>query len=925
VIDAALDRCGCCGLESGSTACGCSPALGSAVRPGLSALPYRLGTHGSFLEAMKSAIHHQAGLTSLAAREPDDPAIAVLDAWAMVLDVLAFYNERILNEGYLRTATERASVLELAAQIGYQLKPGVAASTFLAFELETAKGAPVSTLIDVGTRAQSLPGPGERPQVFETIAPIHARPELNAMRVRAVDPTRIPMKGDTTIYLSAAAAALKPGDPLLIFYMQPNSTTACDLRYVRSAERLDLGAALTVTAVGLDAEIGGGTGFSEPTGFSPAVFLLRQRASLFGHNAPEWRSMPADFRTEYSGGQPAAKQGFMVRKDDNLILKDKWQMLATASSEWPDFSITALSGDPTIVPLDGLYPKILPESWLVLVDASEGKAFQVKAVSRAGLSRFTLTAQVSLVTLGDTASKFDTQLRDTVAYGESHQLEVAGPIFDAVQGKAVTLSAAIAPLEQGRALAFKGRRAQVVVQADNLVLLRDDGAIILLNRGERLVLDRPYRDVSGNRTWFLRRADGTVGSISPPVTSTALRFVPASEPAETVTEVVALDRLAAYDPLHPTLLLAADLVNSYDRLDLSISANVAPATHGETRHEVLGSGDASQPFQRFTLKQSPLTYVSSPNAKGVDSTLEIRVNGIAWHELPSFYRQGPRARGYVVRIADNRSATVEFGDGATAARLPSGIENVTATYRSGIGREAMVRAGQVSLLQTRPLGVKMVTNPVAASGAGDPEPLSEARRHAPVTVVTFDRVVSLTDFADFASAFPGIGKAHATWLWGDHTALVHVTVAGAGGAAIPPGSELSDNLVAATRRTGIFHQPFMVDAADMITFALTAGIYRDPDYEWPAVRNAARAALLDAFSFDARDFAQPVTESEVLAVLQGVPGVQGIRLVVLGPSGVGGGVAAMVPSLPARVAGTDVLPAQLLTIDPAQITLMEQT
>jgi hypothetical protein len=33
----------------------------------------------------------------------------------------------------------------------------------------------------------------------------------------------------------------------------------------------------------------------------------------------------------------------------------------------------------------------------------------------------------------------------------------------------------------------------------------------------------------------------------------------------------------------------------------------------------------------------------------------------------------------------------------------------------------------------------------------------------------------------------------------------------------------------------------------------------------------------------------------------------------------------MVPSLPARVLGTDVLPAQLLTIDPALITLTEQT
>ena len=45
--------------------------------------------------------------------------IALLDAWATVGDVLTFYQERIANEGYLRTATERRSVLELARLVGY--------------------------------------------------------------------------------------------------------------------------------------------------------------------------------------------------------------------------------------------------------------------------------------------------------------------------------------------------------------------------------------------------------------------------------------------------------------------------------------------------------------------------------------------------------------------------------------------------------------------------------------------------------------------------------------------------------------------------------------------------------------------------------------------------------------------------------------
>ena len=120
-------------------------------RPGLDALRYRAGVHATFLETMKARLWRlyleaPAGtsgeiaggypLRALATREPNDPAIALLDAWATVADVLTFYQERIANEGYLRTATERRSVLELARLVGYRLRPGVAASAFLAFLLD---------------------------------------------------------------------------------------------------------------------------------------------------------------------------------------------------------------------------------------------------------------------------------------------------------------------------------------------------------------------------------------------------------------------------------------------------------------------------------------------------------------------------------------------------------------------------------------------------------------------------------------------------------------------------------------------------------------------------------------------------------------------------------------------------------------------
>src|SRR6266545_2433576 len=100
--------------------------------PNQRSLSYRLGTRASLLEALRSALAHNAAAPrDLALRDGGDSAIALLDAWATLADVLTFYQERIANEGFLGTAREPRSVEELARQVGYRVRPGVAASTHL--------------------------------------------------------------------------------------------------------------------------------------------------------------------------------------------------------------------------------------------------------------------------------------------------------------------------------------------------------------------------------------------------------------------------------------------------------------------------------------------------------------------------------------------------------------------------------------------------------------------------------------------------------------------------------------------------------------------------------------------------------------------------------------------------------------------------
>src|SRR5262249_19110452 len=162
---------------------------------GLYALQVRVGTWQTFFDTMVarlstlsvpvSDLDPSAGearpLRTLATHALSDFSIALLDGWAVVADVLTFYQERIANEGYLRTATERRSICELARLVGYLPRPGVAASTYLAFTMEAGFNGP----IDPGVRAQSLPGPGEVPQSFETTDPLDAHSDFNAIPVRA--------------------------------------------------------------------------------------------------------------------------------------------------------------------------------------------------------------------------------------------------------------------------------------------------------------------------------------------------------------------------------------------------------------------------------------------------------------------------------------------------------------------------------------------------------------------------------------------------------------------------------------------------------------------------------------------------------------------------------------------------------------------
>ena len=114
---------------------------------------------------------------------------------------------------------------------------------------------------------------------------------------------------------------------------------------------------------------------------------------------------------------------------------------------------------------------------------------------------------------------------------------------------------------------------------------------------------------------------------------------------------------------------------------------------------------------------------------------------------------------------------------ATQVKVQFSTENVTATYRIGIGESGNVDAGQITMLASKPLGVKEVVNPMRASGGASGDTDEQARRNTPIALLALDRLVSVRDYADFARAFAGIGKAAAEQFNVADGEIVHLAFA----------------------------------------------------------------------------------------------------------------------------------------------------
>jgi hypothetical protein len=306
---------------------------------------------------------------------------------------------------------------------------------------------------------------------------------------------------------------------------------------------------------------------------------------------------------------------------------------------------------------------------------------------------------------------------------------------------------------------------------------------------------------------------------------------------------------------------------------LQLFTNLVAVSRGKTVvDEVLGNGDASLAGQEFVLRNAPVTYLAgreSRSGDGYSSTIRIHVNSIEWHEARSFFGQPADARVFVTFEDAEGKTHVKTGDGINGARLPSGTDNVVASYRFGSGAE-VPEAGALSNIVKPWPGVRAIHAPVPPGAGEDPEPPARLRELAPRSVLTFDRAVSASDYEIIAAAAPGVRRVRATWSFNaaEQRAMLRLSV----------GDDAAAVTSARAAVTGVGERDNVpVIAATRIDVAASLVLVIDPDYTPDTVIDAVRAALLDVFDAKHARIGRPLYRSAINAACLGVAGTIAVR------------------------------------------------
>ena len=676
-------------------------------RAGLHHIDYRIGAYSDFRAEMLRRLNLQPVLQNWTHREADDPGIALLEGAAILGDILTFYQDLYANEAYLRTAQWRESVAELVRLLGYRLAPGLGGHGGFAFEVKGTR--PLTIPAGFGIQAD-LEGAEEQAE-FETDEDAIAYPHLS--RFHLYRPRSYPAaapQGKSRLEIKTvekartpeamASADLKAGDRLML--MPDESMWSTSTAFTKQADAQIV--KLTKVTRTLDRtilEFQGGLAAKDWT--APiAAYRIGRAFRHFGHNAP-----PKIVTSIVVGGKITGS-----KEEDASFSRDFASSLI--SSGW------SRALPPELIPLDREVNDLVVGNKVVIQTALQSPLAVVRTI-----------AQLKNETLGfgnlntaATTVELMPKLIDNSRFTGSQIADIRTFQIYEVTSPALELQN-VASFEDGPqttgALEFFGTLEQVKVLAGRRLLFQhEDG-----------------------RALDLRCVD------------TAAAFILPTEPDFAPPWTIHLDKA-------PVEFLQQDFDEATPKV--TVFGNVVEAGQGKTQRDAtLGNGDSRQTFQTFKLPKSPLTYHAAPGTPPQKSRLDVRVNGVLWQCVDSFLGRGAREEIYIVREDANGDSFVQFGDGETGARLPSGIDNVTAHFRSGSGAHGKLKPDAKPQPGGQLKGLEKIQLPNVISGGAEPEKADNAREAAPGKIQSLGRLVSLRDFETETLGIAGVTKVAAAW------------------------------------------------------------------------------------------------------------------------------------------------------------------
>ncbi len=886
-------------------------------RPGLDTIDYRIGDYDAMRAHILALIDAAPELAAWTHRQPDDPGIALVEGLAIVGDILAQYQHLYANEAYIRTAQWRESVTELVRVLGYRLAPGLGGRARFALAVRGER--PVRIPAGFGLTA-TLPG-ADKPATFETQHAIDAHPALSKFHLYR--PRHVPsiVNGMDTFQLPPGSTMeLAKGDKLLVGIADGRTLThtqvlvvdktweAFGIRHVKTQGRiaclmgrlggglgglLGIGSVSGLSAVGASAfgasvsTLSSGTSLSLPfmtltnTGSSASVFsgLLgssgvsgflggmsgNARAGLLGSglsflpafsgvlnaglglallgSVPSLRAYKLAGQSRHFGHNAPATR---VSVDENGRATEV-AVPFTRRLDANQGNPAAPQLRPRQLPLDGEVPEFTA-GITVLVEANLSTSSSGSPARKRVLEREVLQLdRQSLGWGGMTGASSVLALDEDLAISEPgaslRYADIRGISVHAVAGEGFTLRAAPRPTSaaRGNGLDYFGSRADAQALVDRTLLVGLPAGPLPVN------VERVDLAGTGPEPRFFRL---------------------------TLDQSFDVTQFGHDDPTIP------------------VYGNLVDTTEGKTEAQaVLGDGDARATFQTFPLPKKPLTYLLDTGASPPFlPELEVWVAGVRWRRVERFFGLGPREAIYIVREDDEHRSFVQFGDGRTGARLPTGQGNVVALYRTGTGAHGLAADPPNAVKRLPDFDEAWMLEP--ATGGAAPEGAAHAREAAPASMQSLGRIVSLADCEAEALAIPGVLKARATWTTLDGTPLVAVTVLTA---SSDPADQQAIDL--ALRRAlavrGPARWPLQVRIGRQRGVRLDLTVAADPTRREEDIAAAIAVALgvaddnpfddLDAgrrglLHWRMRNFGDNVHGSQVIGAAQNVPGVRWVRL-----------------------------------------------